>query len=93
MAKKVKLYDIKYTHAAGRDLKRLKKNRAVLKSIDITITSLRTTPRPNGAEKLSGETKYRIRDGEYRILYEIDDTDKQVLVTRVRDRKDVYKKH
>ena len=93
MAKKVKLYDIEYTHAAGRDLKKLRKNRAVLKSIDATITSLKTNPRPNGAEKLSGETKYRVRDGEHRILYEINDTDRKVLVTRVRDRKDVYKEH
>ena len=65
----------------------------MLKSIDITITSLKTNPRPSGAEKLLGNVKYRVRDGEYRILYEVNDTARKVLVTRIRDRKDVYKNH
>ncbi len=66
------MYKIQYTPAAGRDLKRLKGNQPVLKSIDATIVALKNNPRPNGVEKLSGDTKFRIRDGDYRILFEID---------------------
>ena len=91
MAKEPARYEIQHTGAAARDLKKLKGNRAVLESIDRKIVALETNPRPRGAEKLTDDTTYRLRDGEYRILYEIDDNVKKVLITRVRDRKEVYK--
>jgi mRNA interferase RelE/StbE len=47
---------------------------------------LANNPRPVGCEKLSGEKKYRIRQGDYRILYEIVDTDLIVTVVRVGNR-------
>ena len=83
-------YEIHYTAAAGRELKRLKNNSRVLRSIVATIRTLATNPRHNGVELISGNT-YRIRDGEYRIVFEIDDRTRRVLITRVADRKDVYK--
>ena len=48
------------------------------------IQHLSTEPRPPGAEKLSGEEKYRIRQGAYRVLYEIDDRGKTVTIVRLR---------
>jgi mRNA interferase RelE/StbE len=48
-------------------------------------------PRPPGAQKLSGEEKYRIRQGQLRILYEIDDRDAVVTVVKVGHRRDVYR--
>ena len=48
-------------------------------------------PRPMGVKKLSGQDAYRIRVGDYRILYEIDDTAKTVLVFAVRHRREVYR--
>lgn len=83
-------YAIDLTTAAARDLKALKNNRTVLESIDRTILALGLNPRPNGVEKLDGKL-HRVRDGEFRVLYEIDDESRNVLVTRVRNRKDVYK--
>jgi len=55
------------------------------------ITVLATDPRPVGCEKLSGEEKYRVRQGDYRILYEIIDADLIVTVVKVGNRRDVYR--
>ncbi len=55
------------------------------------IEALRTEPRPTGVEKLSGQEKYRIRQGVYRILYEIRDTKLIVVVVKIGHRRDVYR--
>ena len=54
------------------------------------IRKLAENPRPFGCEKLSGQEKYRIRQGRYRILYAILDQDLVVQVVKVGHRKDVY---
>lgn len=56
-----------------------------------TIQSLSDEPRPQDCEKLSGEDKYRIRRGDYRIVYSIDDADLKVLVVKVGRRREVYR--
>ena len=56
------------------------------------IRSLAGDPRPPGCEKLTGDDKYRIRQGNYRILYTIDDDDLIVCVVRVGDRREIYRK-
>lgn len=57
------------------------------------ISGLAENPRPMGAEKLSGvRDKYRIRQGNYRVLYEIEDDVLTVYVVKIADRKDVYRK-
>jgi mRNA interferase RelE/StbE len=55
------------------------------------IKSLGSNPRPPGCEKLSGLERYRIRQGNYRVLYEIQDDVLIVLVVKVGHRKDVYR--
>jgi mRNA interferase RelE/StbE len=55
------------------------------------IRSLADDPRPPGSEKLSGEEKYRIRQGDIRILYEIQDRQLIVTVVKVGNRRDVYR--
>ena len=55
------------------------------------ISHLSTEPRPVGAEKLSGEDKYRVRQGDYRVLYEVDDRAKTVTIVRIGHRGDVYR--
>ena len=54
-------------------------------------TSLSGDPRPTGSEKLSGHDHYRIRQGNYRILYEIQDLALVVLIVKVGHRRDVYR--
>jgi mRNA interferase RelE/StbE len=55
------------------------------------IGALGSDPRPNGSEKLSGDRKHRIRHGDYRVLYEIDDGGKRVTVVRVAHRREAYR--
>jgi len=60
--------------------------------IVLRIQSLGENPRPFGCEKLSGHlNRYRVREGNYRILYSIDDDKLLVDVVKVGHRKDVYR--
>ena len=54
------------------------------------LSSLAQDPRPPGCERLSGRDRYRLRQGDYRILYEIQDRDLDVVVVKVGHRRDVY---
>ena len=55
------------------------------------IRRLGDDPRSRGCEKLSGQDRYRVRQGNYRIIYSIDDNRLIVHVVKVGDRKDVYR--
>jgi len=55
------------------------------------IQSLSSDPRPSGCEKLSGGEKYRIRQGNYRILYTIQNDVLIITVIRVGHRREVYR--
>ncbi len=55
------------------------------------IARLADDPRPPGCEKLSTEEKYRLRQGSYRILYQVTDSELIVFVVKVGDRKAVYR--
>ena len=62
-----------------------------LKRIMERIGFLAENPRPVGCEKLSGQEKYRIRQGVYRIIYSIQDTQLTVWVVKVGHRREVYR--
>jgi len=55
------------------------------------IESLADEPRPRGAEMLTGDDKYRVRQGDYRILYRIEDDRLMVCVVRIGHRREVYR--
>lgn len=56
------------------------------------IKSLATQPRPSGPEKLAGRTiPYRVRQGNYRVIYSVDDQERVVDVVKVGHRRDVYR--
>ena len=55
------------------------------------IQDLAIEPRPLGVEKLSGAEKYRVRQGDYRVLYTIDDATHTVVVVKIGHRRDVYR--
>lgn len=57
------------------------------------MEALADDPRPNGCEKLSGQERYRVRQGVYRIIYEIRNEKLVVVVVKVGHRKDVYKRN
>ena len=73
--------------SAGREIEALPKQDR--RRIVAKITSLARNPRPPGCEKLSGHDQYRLRQGNYRILYEIQDLDLVVVVVKVGHRRDV----
>ena len=61
--------------------------------IDVRILALSQDPRPPGVKKLQGEEGfYRIRVGDYRVVYSIDDKDLLVLVVRIAPRGEVYRR-
>lgn len=55
------------------------------------LRRLSSDPRPPGSEKLSGHDLYRIRQGNYRVLYSVEDLALIVLVIKVGHRRDVYR--
>jgi mRNA interferase RelE/StbE len=55
------------------------------------IRTLASHPRPHGCEKLSAEEKYRVRQGDYRMVYSVDDNERVVLIVKVGHRKEVYR--
>ena len=55
------------------------------------IQRLAGQPRPPNGEKLPGEEKYRLRQGDYRILYAVDDAAKDVTVVKIGHRREVYR--
>lgn len=55
------------------------------------IRALGTNPRPAGAEKLTGAEQYRVRQGVYRILYEVDDKRRVVTIVKIGHRREVYR--
>ncbi|HEY7782074.1 MAG TPA: type II toxin-antitoxin system RelE/ParE family toxin [Ktedonobacterales bacterium] len=66
--------------------------RAVFVRGDAHITDLATTPRAPGAKKLKGrQDTYRVRVGEYRIVYKVDDAAQEVQLLDIGHRKDVYR--
>jgi mRNA interferase RelE/StbE len=88
-------FAVKISSAAHRDLRKLVKKISPeqRKRIGKKIKNLAKNPRPVGSEKISNnDNEYRLRDGNYRILYEINDSDRIVRVGCIRDRSDVYRK-
>jgi mRNA interferase RelE/StbE len=84
------MYELLLERGAERDLKRLPPE--IFKRIIGELRALKETPRPAGVKKLEGKKNdWRQRVGAYRIIYEINDTAKQVRVWRVRHRREVYR--
>ena len=82
------MYKIFILSSAQKDLDRLAAS--VFERMLGKIRALAREARPNGCLKLTAEEGYRLRTGDHRILYRIDDASKRVYIYRVRDRKDVY---
>ena len=83
-------YQVEFTRAADRDIRRLERN--VLRRIKQKTQALADDPRPAGVVKLQGgEKTYRVRVGDYRILYEIHDDVSRVLIVKVGHRREVYR--
>jgi len=83
------LYRIVFTRSARRELERLPKKE--IERMAKRIHDLASDPRPAGCEKLSGTDFYRVRQGDYRVLYRIDDAERLVDILRIGHRREVYR--
>lgn len=82
-------YSLLILPSAEKDCDRL--SREIYQRCQKAILKLEQDPRPPGCQKLVGEDGYRIRVGDYRILYRIDDASKRVFIYRVKHRREVYR--
>jgi mRNA interferase RelE/StbE len=82
-------YKIYFKKSVEKDLKVIPKKDLV--KILERIEALAEDPRPQGCEKLSGQLKYRLRQGRYRILYSVQDDELTIWVVKVGHRKDIYR--
>jgi mRNA interferase RelE/StbE len=85
------VYELIVRKSVSTDLRAIPKKD--LERILARIAALATEPRPPGCEKLSGLERYRLRQGRYRILYEIEDARLTVTVVKVGHRREVYRGH
>ena len=85
------MYRVFLERAAEKQLKQFPAK--VHNRVIAAIQELAEKPRPTGCRKLTGtENDWRIRVGDYRVVYEIDDATQQVRVNRVRHRREVYRR-
>ncbi len=84
-------YELVFRKSVAKDLRAIPN--ADVGRILNRLRALADDPSPPGCERLSGQPRYRIRPGRYRIVYEIEDARLVVLVVRVAHRRDVYRDH
>ncbi|MFZ0687540.1 MAG: type II toxin-antitoxin system RelE/ParE family toxin [Terriglobales bacterium] len=84
-------YNVVLTSSAAKELKKL--SGQLVARIVPRLENLASNPRPSGCKKLQGgDREWRIRVGDYRVVYTIDDTKLLVEVTRIRHRSEVYER-
>ena len=82
-------YRIIVRKSVSKDLKGIPKKD--VRRILAVIEALADDPRPQGTKKLSGQERYRLRQGDYRILYSIEDDRLIVCIVKLRHRREVYR--
>ena len=82
-------YRLVFTRSAQKELDRIPQDDA--RRIALRIQRLTSDPRPPGCEKLRGADAYRIRQGDYRVLYTVADTDRLIEIYRIGHRREVYR--
>ncbi len=84
-------FNVDFKPSVRKDFRRLPKS--VVERVIKRIGKLKDEPFPHGVEKLEGADQfYRIRVGDYRIVYEVDTQEKAIIIFYVRHRRDVYRK-
>lgn len=82
-------YSVQFVRSARKELERLPD--AILRRVFVRIEDLAGTPRPPGCKKLRGARDlWRIRIGDYRVVYHLDDDRRVVEIRAIGDRKDIY---
>jgi len=82
-------YEIQFKASAAKEFRKLPVE--IKARLQKAINALKTEPRPPGTKKLAGEDDlYRIRVGDYRVIYKVDDAVPLITVMRIRHRREVY---
>jgi mRNA interferase RelE/StbE len=81
-------YRVYIIRSAEKDLNRLPIN--IFVRVSKRILSLESNPRPGNLKKLSGREEYRLRVGDYRVLYIINDKEQVITIVAVGHRREVY---
>ncbi len=82
-------YEVALRRNAQRSLDRLPKRD--FDAVLVAIKGLANSPRPKGVEKIKSAGLWRIRQGDYRIVYDIDDSKKIVTILRIGHRREIYR--
>lgn len=82
-------YNLRLRQSALKELENLP--RRELARVMSRIETLADKPHPPGCEKLSGQERYRVRQGDYRIVYEVDESRQVVTVVKIGHRREVYR--
>ncbi len=83
-------YEVEIENSAAKAVQRLQRHDQI--RVVSVMADLAAEPRPTGCAKLSGtQSAYRVRVGNYRIVYTVDDAERVVTVTRVGHRREVYR--
>ncbi len=84
------LYAVNIKKSAIKELQKLPET--VFTAVDAKILSLENNPFPQYSKKLIGESNlYRLRQGNYRIIYSVEEESKTIEILKIKHRKDVYK--
>jgi mRNA interferase RelE/StbE len=83
------IYSILILRSAQKELSELP--RITYERVKDSIRKLADTPKPRGSRKLSGRDGWRIRVGDYRVIYEIDNCNHSVTILHIGHRRDVYR--
>jgi mRNA interferase RelE/StbE len=83
------VYKVLFKESVEKDFREIPKED--LKRLLDRIEVLAENPRPPGCEKLTGQERYRIRQGHYRVVYSVQDEEVTVWVVKVGHRKDIYR--
>lgn len=82
-------YSVLIKKSAERELREIPKSD--LQRITQRIKELAAIPRPSGSEKLAGQDSYRVRQGDYRVVYTIDDDQRLIEIIKIGHRREVYR--
>ena len=82
-------YAVELTRRAERDLRRLPQSTA--ERVTASLLALEDDPRPSGSRKLQASDEWRLRVGDYRVRYRIDDSARRLTITRIAHRREVYR--
>lgn len=84
------MYSVYYTTSASKDWRSIPFS--LVPTLKKAIEGLANQPRPMNSEKLTGsKNAYRVRKGDYRVLYTVDDTQKTIVIYKISHRREAYR--